>query len=463
MNLRVLSAASAGLTTALLSSPSATGQSQLFAGDARASTVETNHVMSASAQTPASATTESAAQTVSTPPAQTVQAADAPTAEPDSVAQQLGKSVLGGKWWLRLRYRIENVDQDGPLREAWASTLRTVLGYESSPWHGFSAVLEFENVAVLGNEQYNSTVNGLTSYAVVADPEGTEVNQVHLKYVATDELTFKLGRQVITLDNHRFVGDVGWRQNQQTFDAGSAQWNPAEQLKVYYGLVGNVNRVFGDDSPQGDHRMASHLLNAAYDFPGVGKLTGYAYLLDYDSVDTLSTNTFGARFMGSHAFSSADLLYTAEFATQVDAGDNPNNVDQDYLLGELGTKVRGFTLKVGQEVLGGSGTAGDAFQTPLATLHAFNGWADKFLTTPDTGIEDVYVSLSTKLAACDVQVAWHDFHADSGSLHYGTEWDASLTWVASKSVTCGLKYADYNAEDFATDTTKAWFWVSYSP
>jgi hypothetical protein len=390
-------------------------------------------------------------------------AQDEPAAEPRSFLQELDESVRGGRWWLKLRYRLENVDQDGFEHDAWASTLRTVLGWESAPWHGASVLLELEDVSVVGNEQYDSTVNGETDFPVVADPEGTEVNQVHLKLVPVEEATVKLGRQVIVLDNHRFVGDVGWRQNQQTFDAASFLWKPVERLALTYAFVDNVNRVFGDDSPQGDHRMASHLVNAGYDVAGLGRVTGYAYLLDYDSVDALSSSTVGGRLAGSHAFGRADLLYAAEYAVQADAADNPVDVDQDYVLAELGARTRGFTLRAGGEVLGGSGDPGDAFQTPLATLHAFNGWADKFLTTPDAGLEDLYVALGKQAGELDFQVVWHDFQSDSGSADYGTELDASLTWAAAKSVVVGVKLAAYDAEDFATDTTKAWLWLAYAP
>lgn len=386
-----------------------------------------------------------------------------PVKEDRTLLEQLDQAVGGGKWWLRLRYRLENVDQDGIGHEAWASTLRTVLGWASDPWHGARVVLEFEDVSVIGNERYDDTVNGKTDFPVVADPESSEVNQAHLEYVPEEELTVKLGRQVITLDNHRFVGDVGWRQNQQTYDAATAAWKPVADLEVFYAFVDNVNRVFGEDSPQGDHRMGSSLFNAGYRIEGLGRLVGYAYLLDYDTLATLSSSTFGGRLAGNHALGSVDLLYTAEFAKQVDAGDNPNELDQDYVFGRLGARFEGFTLEVGQETLGGSGNAGDAFQTPLATLHAFNGWADKFLVTPDTGLQDRYVLVGKRLGDLEFTAVWHDFRADSGGQDYGTELDASLTWALGKKVVAGLKFAGYDAQDFATDTTKAWLWLAYAP
>src|SRR3546814_3293516 len=65
-----------------------------------------------------------------------------------------------------------------------------------------------------------------------------------------------------------------------------------------------------------------------------------------------------------------------------------------------------------------------AFQTPLATLHAFNGWADRFLSTPGNGLEDIYVGVGGKHGQWNWQALWHDFSADRGGADYGTELDA---------------------------------------
>ena len=56
-------------------------------------------------------------------------------------------------------------------------------------------------------------------YPVVADPESYEINRLQLTNTSIIDTTITLGRQRIVLDDHRFVGNVGWRQNEQTFDA----------------------------------------------------------------------------------------------------------------------------------------------------------------------------------------------------------------------------------------------------
>ena len=129
--------------------------------------------------------------------------------------------------------------------------------------------------------------------------------------------------------------------------------------------------------------------------------------------------------------------------------------DAGLAFGDLG-------ITGGYEKLGAQG--GKAFQTPMATLHKFNGWADLFLTTPANGIEDFYAGLSYKLPqvkalpGLNAAVTFHRFESDTGSLHYGDEWDASIGFKV-KRVGVLFKFADYNADLFGTDTRK--FWVQF--
>ncbi|MBV1933804.1 MAG: hypothetical protein KUG59_03880, partial [Parvibaculaceae bacterium] len=131
----------------------------------------------------------------------------------------LAKALTEGDISLDVRYRYETVEQDGFANDATASTLRTKLGYKTGSFYGFAGLVEIENVAEIGNDDdYNSTTNGNGAYPVVADPSGTEINQAALFYTGFDNTTLIGGRQKIQFDNQRFVGAVGFRQNDQTFD-----------------------------------------------------------------------------------------------------------------------------------------------------------------------------------------------------------------------------------------------------
>lgn len=368
--------------------------------------------------------------------------------------------------YIDLRYRYENVDQNGIAKNANASTLRTKLGYRTGKLHDFSATLEFENVAYLGNDNFNNTINGKTSRPVVADPDSTEVNHAFLTYSGIPDTTLQVGRQPYNLDNQRFIGTVGWRQNDQNFDAAGFTNQSLPDTTIFYSYIDNVNRIFSDDSPVGDFESSSHLMNATYSGFPYGKLTAYGYLLDFDEAAALalSSKTFGLRFTGeTKAHEGLKLLYTAEYAHQSDYADNPTSYDANYYNLEGGVGYKGVIAKLGYEVLGSDNGGTTSFQTPLATLHAFNGWADKFLTTPVTGLEDAYASISYKingtnevLDGTQFTVVYHDFSADSGGADYGNEWNASIGRNFMEHYSVLLKFADYNADSFATDTQKMW-------
>ena len=74
---------------------------------------------------------------------------------------------------------------------------------------------------------------------------------------------------------------------------------------------------------------------------------------------------------------------------------------------------------------GNADQPGRAFRTPLATLHAFQGWADLFLATPNAGIDDLFFNVKFGIEKWQLQAIYHDFSSESGSTDYGTEIDLS--------------------------------------
>ena len=196
-----------------------------------------------------------------------------------------------------------------------------------------------------------------------------------------------------------------------------------------------------------------------------GTLTLFDYYLDIDEAATQSSNTFGARLAGAKPLGKLRATYALSYATQSDAAKNPTHYTDDYYLLEGGLEIKKVTVGVGYEVLGSNGAIG--FATPLATLHAFQGWADKFLATPAAGIDDAYVKLGYTLGmhgafkSLSALGWWHDFTADRGSSHYGDETDLQLVAKTAK-MALTLKYADYTADKLYTDTTKLWLSVDYA-
>lgn len=366
-------------------------------------------------------------------------------------------------WSFDWRYRHESVSDDAFDRDAEADTLRLRAGFKHALGRGWTGFIEAEGVAEL-NDNFNSGANGQTQYPVVLDARALEVNQAWMDWRGTSFGT-RLGRQRIVLDNARFIGNVGWRQNEQTYDAAQLAWEPTKNLQVQGYLLGTVHRPAGDDAKDPlarERELDGRLLRTQATLPN-GALVGYGYWVEDREVRSASTRTLGLRWTAAWPLHEGWTVGTTLEAAQQAPYAAASGGNTYYGLVEPRIEYGPYALRLGWERLGAD--MDRAFQTPLATLHAFNGWADKFLTTPADGLEDRYVAaqggLNVAGRSATWQVAYHDFQSDRGT-GYGHEWDASLGIVLRPGLVPLVKLADYRSDGFASDTRKIWFQVEWS-
>ncbi|WP_137226377.1 alginate export family protein [Shewanella sp. MEBiC00475] len=377
----------------------------------------------------------------------------------DTNVNTVADAITQGTAKVDLNLRYESVDQDNALKDADALTLRTRLTFATAEYYGLTALVEFEDSrSVAGVNDYNDAIGNNTDYSVIADPETTELDQAFLQY-KRNGFTAKAGRQVIAIDNQRFIGHVGWRQDRQTFDAVTMQY-AINDFSVDYGYIYKRNRIFAEVK---DIDSKDHVINASYNF-GLGKLSAYSYLLEEDTNIDNGIDTYGIRFAGAKDIDKIKLLYTLEYATQ-DTDTETTSYSTNYMLGEVGVGFSGLTVKLGYELLG-SDDGEYGFSTPLATLHAFNGWADQFLATPKQGLVDTYVSIGGSVVGGKWALVYHDFEADESSAtvnDLGDEIDAVFSLPIDKHYTVGVKYASYSAGDAGAgkvDADKVWLWAN---
>jgi len=356
-------------------------------------------------------------------------------ATPTADAGTLVDAVKGGTPKINIRYRYENVDMDGMSRDAHANTVRSRIGYETAWWEDLQVMVEFENITSVANEKYNDTING-RARPIVADPEDTELNQGYVTFRGVQDTILRVGRQRIKVMNDRFVGNVGFRQNEQTFDSVLFQNTSIENLTATYVHVWNVNRINGNDHMFGDLNGSTNWGSLSYKTPW-GDLTGYALLIDLDNqsggaLRMFTTQTYGGRFEGkTEVMDGVTALYAFDYAHQSDMSQNPGDYGVDYYLIEPGVKFAGLTTKVGYEVLGSDWT--NSFQTPLATLHAFQGATDLFLVTPARGVEDKYAKAKYKFSGMGLlddtvlSFMFHDLDSQAGNTNYGQEYDFKIS------------------------------------
>ena len=456
--------------------------------------------------------------------------------------------------WLRARHEDVQEDRGGtPLagtNDAALTSLRAQVGFTTARYHGFYLRGELEGAMKFGDQALNldddfrippgPVGSRLTEgHAIIPDNQFGEVNEAFIGWrsgsgacanspgFCDGKTSFKLGRQTIIYDNHRWVGDVIWRNNNVSMNAFRFDNSSIKNLGISYSYVKKVKRLFGEESLFNEWKFDDgHLINLTYTIPEFGKLTAYGYLLDFNDnprtppfqegsglpaapgavpPNVFDSDTWGARFVGTHEIGDFNLQTEFEWANQDPKGDEGENVagvqvnnnldDNDYYNIELGINWGGtrvdnvgflpvgepsYQIRVGHEVLEGQGDGGNALQTPLATVHAFNGWADIFVgapggsATPVGGIEDTSITFQVLglfgdiIGKNKIVVAYHDYEADKAFTGAGTSGrisdygdELNLLWgkpnmFGVKNLLGAIKYADYDADDFGVDTRKAW-------
>lgn len=364
------------------------------------------------------------------------------------LAIALGTATLGasayetdyGNAYADVKVRYETNDTEGGADAATALITDAAIGFETKDYEGFKALVEYEIVQPIIDEYTPED----TDYDVVMDPETREWNRAQISY-KKDGFGAVVGRQRIILDDSRFVGNVGWRANEVTFDAATATYSK-DGLSAFVGFIDQRNFLNGTAQDQSDI-----LLNVGYKV-GSGKVSAFAYLLENDDTEA-KLDTFGAKYSGSTMADDIKIIYSGTVATQ-----STDDNDATYFALEGGAVVSGVTLALGNETLG-SDDGEYGFMFPYGTNHKFNGWADKFLGTPASGLSDTYVKAAGKAAGIKLVGFYHKFDAVEGSADLGSELDLLAVKKLDDTFTVGAKAAFYSAGDTGADTTKMWAWV----
>jgi hypothetical protein len=284
---------------------------------------------------------------------------------------------------------------------------------------------------------------------VISDPESNELNQAYLQYSAFDT-TLKLGRQRIIYDNAAFIGNVGWRQNEQTFDALSLTSTIVDDLTFNYAYIERANRIFGSEATGTNKDVTGdvHLFNVSYTGIKGVTLGSYAYLMDFDAPTGWDNNTFGISAKGK----LCDILLYGELAWQDDAGiANDKEALYAHFSATKNVGTQSFTLGVEHLDAG--------FQTPLATVHLYNGFADVFIgqringTLP--GLTDVYFSHTVPIF---YGIKWtnvlHAYGDNSVSTDLGWEYNSVLLKKFDDHFTAIAKLSHFETESNNPTTTR---------
>ncbi|CAN1534407.1 MAG: alginate export family protein [Sulfuritalea sp.] len=411
-----------------------------------------------------------------------------------TVPVNLLEAIQQGKSMTNFRLRYEHVDQEPLANKAHAFTLRSLIGWQTAPLHNFSLAAQLTDVHEF-NHNFNDRRDNLSepgkvTYPNIVDPSYTGINQLYVDWTGVKNTKLRLGRQQVNLDNVRFIGDIGFRQNMQVFDGVSVLNKSLPDTELFVAHFDNVRQI-------NTARRSGNIdiVNAKYRLASSTSLVAYGYLIDVanlsqnngDASVTSSTaaqagnglgasqdlitsattdasnKTLGLRLDGSAKISQDwKVLYTAEYAKQDDYRGGSNLIDADYYKLGAGLVWGTWSLRLDHETLSSNGGR-YAFQTPLGTNHLFQGWVDAFLVTPRQGIKDTFVSVSGNIEKVKLYAEYHVIKSDTpfASLtglgnEYGHEFDASMSYPVSAKLNAKLEYAKFTESDvYGTSLTAA--------
>lgn len=418
-------------------------------------------------------------------------------------------AIKQGKPMSSFRLRYENVDQEAyqpaptaneKLDTADAFTLRSLIGWQTALFHNFSFAAQLTDVHEF-NDDFNDRRNNLSepgkaNFPNVVDPGYTDVNQLYVDWTGIKNTKLRLGRQQLNLDNVRFVGDIGFRQNMQVFDGISVLNKSIPNTEIFAAHFDKVRQI----TTRLRHGNID-MLNVKYHISPTESLIGYGYLIDVSNlgqngqpvggpnaasfivsggnglgpsqdltptaITDASSKTFGVRLDGVRKLNDGwKALYTAEYAKQDDYRGGNSLIDAHYFKLGGGAMYEAWLLRLDHEELSSNGGK-YAFQTPMGTNHLFQGWSDQFLATPRQGMRDTFVTFGGSIQKAKLYAEYHVFHSDkdyetlgSTALNrkfgdkYGTEFDASVLYPFTDKITGKIEYANFNESDVYGATLK---------
>ena len=379
----------------------------------------------------------------------------------------VGDSLASGRFALELRPRYNRIDESNKPRRTEGGTVRAVAGWRTAPYHGLRLTLEAIHADHLGRKSFNDdgALNSSSPYPLLPDPRHTGVNQAHVEYSGFEALRLRLGRQLVRMDNQRWVSDNDFRQIPQLFDGVALVHTGIENTELAASHFWRVRTTSGVANT-----LSLTLLHAAWN-PAPGHALGaYAYFHDqaqngaFTGFADNSYRVIGVRAEGAAArFGAIEVPYILEYAQQRPYADGDDRVRADYWRAGVGLASSAWSARYDFEVKG-SNSGRYGLQMPLTDFYAFNGWTLHFFNTPRTGLRDQWLTLRYALGNFTLYAESHRFRSDYASIGLGRENDAGITYAVMENCIVRLQHARYDPGAGTPDPRirKTWLTLTFN-
>ena len=386
-------------------------------------------------------------------------------------ARDLPEAFADGRALLELRPRYNRIDDSTKPERAEGGTMRATAGWQSAPWQDLRFTLEAIATSHPGPSRFNDDSGQIATspYPLLPDPRHAGLNRVYVDYTGFESTHVRAGRQVVRMDNQRFVSDNDFRQIPQLFDGVAVTHTGFANTALHAAWFGRQRTTSGDEASLG-----LTLLHAAWNPAPDHGLAAYAYFHDqaqngaFTGFADNSNRVLGVRAEGLfHRAGPVDVSYIAEWAGQRAFSGGDPRIDARYRRIGAGIGSERWTLRYDDEVKGSNrGLYG--LQTPLTDFYAFNGWTLHFFNTPRPGLKDRWATGRAQLGPFVFYGEEHRFRSDFNDLDYGRETDLGITWMALDGLVLRLQHGRYRpgptlpGQAPQAQVTKSWLTLTYT-
>jgi len=370
-----------------------------------------------------------------------------------------------GRFTFELRPRYNHIEESDKPEVTTGGTVRILAGYASAPIEAMMRIVLEGIHADHIDPHFNDDGNNFASspYPLLPDPNYTGINQAYIDFTGIESARVRAGRQVVRMDNQRWVSDNNFRQIPQVFDGVSVRYGTPFGVELYGAYFAQVRDTSGHESD-----LNLTLMHAAWNpLPGHA-VVAYGYFHDQPSNGAFTgfaNNSYrvaGVRAEGT-AFRAGefDFPYEAEIAWQRPYAGGDSRIDARYWRLGGGAGWRQSVLRYDYEVKGSNGGA-YGVQMPLTDFYAFNGWTLHFFNTPRQGLRDGWITLKAAWREVTFYGESHRFRSDYGSIDFGKELDVGLTYPWNENMTLRLQHARYDPGPNTPDPTIRKVWVTFT-
>jgi len=338
--------------------------------------------------------------------------------------------------------------------------MRALAGYTTAPFHGLRGFVQAINASHPGYAHFNDDPAQFATspYPLLPDPTYTGVNQAYLDYAGDDGLRARVGRQVVRLENSRWVSDNDFRQIPQVFDGALFAYEGLANTRLAASYFDHVRTTSGVRS-----RLRLVILDAAWNPTPAHSLSAYGVF--HDQLNASSYRVIGVKAEGTawRFGNGLEVPYLADYAKQDSYAGGDSRIDARYWRLGAGIANRGFTLRADREVKG-SNHGAYGVQMPLTDFYAYNGWTLNFFFTPAQGLRDDWLTGRWAVGPVTLYGEAHRFHSDFGSLDFGRETDVGVTWDVLEGLSARLQHARYDPGSGLAGPAirKTWLTVTYT-